>query len=422
MYSSGTAHSHYKQPTPAKIGFSARSYFHPLNTFLNKKLKSRGLLLMQLVLMIGLLATTSIQAAPFAYITNLNSGDLSVIDTATQSEVARVNMGADKPGTVAVHPDGKTVVVGLEQLGLAFFDTTSNSVTDFMSLPGGITSIKLSEDGNTAFVTHAGGRDLLSIVDLQTHAVIKEISMFDVFHISLSIDGSALYASSALGDFVARIDRSSYTVLDNLAVPGSPVYSVAHPSLNRLYVSSHSDDAITVIDTDGFSVVKTIAVGNEPNVMVLSPDGSKLYVACQRDENSLWVIDTETETVTAAIPGPGEGSVSTDILPDGSEIYISNWSDDSVSVIDSQSLEIIKTIPVGSNPFSPGRFIGGPVTTLNGVVKRLSTKRIECHNFSTGQTVHIHSVKGLDRWDCEAAGLIVNVGDKISIRITGKAQ
>ncbi len=49
-------------------------------------------------------------AAPFAYITNFNSGDVSVIDTATKAVVATVPVGSI-PFGVAVTPNGAFVYV-----------------------------------------------------------------------------------------------------------------------------------------------------------------------------------------------------------------------------------------------------------------------------------------------------------------------
>jgi YVTN family beta-propeller protein len=417
--------SYRNQKVTTKSVLPSFPLFYKLNRLPQFKFKWIGKVLVFIVLILQLFTTTSAHSAPFAYITNLLSDDLSIIDTATQTEVTRIAIG-NAPGPVAVHPDGQSVVVALEQDGLVIVDTVSHSITDFIPLPGAINGLTLSKDGNTAYVAHAGGQNQLTVVDLVALVVAETVTIFDVVQAVLSADGSELYASSYAGNFIARIDTSTYETLDTLTIAGSPVYSVVHPRLKRLYVSSHSvdgsGDAITVIDLESFSVINIIAVGNEPNVMVLHPDGSKLYVPCQRDAKSLWVIDTVTETVVATLEGPGEGSVSADVLKDGSAIYLSNWSDNSVSVIKSDTLSIVKTINVGSNPYPKGRFIGGPAASLGGVVDRMSVKKLTCHNISTGQTVQLIQEVGLYIWDCEAAGLVVNTGDKVSIRLKGEVQ
>ena len=65
-------------------------------------------------IVIGLTMALPVKAAPFAYITNNGSDTVSVIDTATNTVVDTVAVGAN-PFGVAVHPDGNTVYVANNQ-------------------------------------------------------------------------------------------------------------------------------------------------------------------------------------------------------------------------------------------------------------------------------------------------------------------
>jgi YVTN family beta-propeller protein len=101
---------------------------------------------------------------------------------------------------------------------------------------------------------------------------------------------------------------------------------------------------------------------------------TKTYVA-HPGENLVTVIDTATGTVARTVPvGAGPGRVA--ITRDGTRAYVTNGGSDSISVIDTASDAVIDTIPVGDNPsylaVTPdGRFLY--VMTEGGVVEVVDT-------------------------------------------------
>jgi YVTN family beta-propeller protein len=84
-------------------------------------------------------------------------------------------------------------------------------------------------------------------------------------------------------------------------------------------------------------------------------DGTSVYVTNQFS-NTVSVIDTVTNTVTATIP-VGAGPVGVAVTPDGSTVYVANFNqqggDSFVSVIDTATNTVTATIP-GFGPFGVG--------------------------------------------------------------------
>jgi len=80
-----------------------------------------------------------------------------------------------------------------------------------------------------------------------------------------------------------------------------------------------------------------------------TPDGSKVYVTNGAPLNTVSVIDTATNTVSATIPvGADPSGVA--VTPDGSKVYVGNFGSNTVSVIDTATNTVSATIPVGSAP------------------------------------------------------------------------
>ncbi len=67
------------------------------------------------------------------------------------------------------------------------------------------------------------------------------------------------------------------------------------------YITNYGSNTVSVIDTATNTVTATIPVGIDPYGVAVTPDGSKVYVA-NVGSNTVSVIDTATNTVTATIP------------------------------------------------------------------------------------------------------------------------
>jgi len=121
---------------------------------------------------------------------------------------------------------------------------------------------------------------------------------------------------------------------------------------------------------------------DEPGDVVTSPDGSTAYVTC-RNVDMLYVINTATDKITNKLslkdeaehpfgPAPGKMSIS----HDGTLLFVVNEMDESLTLIDTTSLTILTTLPLGDNFWAPpvfhsdgqyAYFISGPAPRLNKI-------------------------------------------------------
>ncbi len=128
------------------------------------------------------------------------------------------------------------------------------------------------------------------------------------------------------------------------------------------YITNRVSSTVSVINTATNTVIATIPIDNGspgpgpfpgPGGVAVSPDGSKVYIA-NIEFNTVSVIDTASNTVTATIP-VGVNPESVAVTPDSSKVYVTNGTSGStpgtVSVIDTATNTVISTIPAGVNPF-----------------------------------------------------------------------
>ncbi|MFD4673980.1 beta-propeller fold lactonase family protein [Lentzea sp. NPDC058450] len=135
------------------------------------------------------------------------------------------------------------------------------------------------------------------------------------------------------------------------AVTTALVVTPAHaaPAGRVLGYVANNGGGVSVIDTATNAVSTTIADGNgnSPYMAAVAFDGTRGYVT-NTVQNTLTVIDTPTNTVDKSIP-VGSHPAGVAVAPGGGFAYVTNYLDGTVSVVDTATLTVTATIAVGSN-------------------------------------------------------------------------
>ncbi len=95
--------------------------------------------------------------------------------------------------------------------------------------------------------------------------------------------------------------------------------------------------------------VQTVAVGAGPSGVAASSDGTRVYVT-NASGNSVSVIDTSTKLVIATIADVGNFPVALAVSPDDRWAYVANAYGGTVAVIDTTTNSVTATFDVGSAP------------------------------------------------------------------------
>ena len=125
-------------------------------------------------LCMGMDSSLLAQITQDAYVTNLVSGTVSVIDTSTQTVVSTINIGSYPEG-VAVTPDGRHAYVGnvgFEDMPsmVSVIDTATHTVVKAINT-GPSFGVAVAPDSLTAYVTNYPNTVL--VIDTAAQAVVK---------------------------------------------------------------------------------------------------------------------------------------------------------------------------------------------------------------------------------------------------------
>lgn len=161
------------------------------------------------------------------------------------------------------------------------------------------------------------------------------------------------FVSSQVGQKISIIDLWRGNVLREIPAAGLPTHVSVHPDGSRLFavVNSAVDlrvSGISVFEVATGEFVEFIPVGSMIHTMEISTDGSRLYVL-RANSAVITVVDTQSmEIVHTRQLSHSPSNVA--VSPDGRHIAVTLTQPDTVQIYDRDAQDLVMTLPVGDAP------------------------------------------------------------------------
>lgn len=305
--------------------------------------------------LVGLGQSRPAQANFYAYVFNVESGDVSIIDTEAQEVIVTVDVGLAIRWFSSRFFDGHRVwaVDGdMAKAEVVVFDPWTLKTLQRIPIGKGPSfSVELTPDLRFA-VAHASGSDEVVVIDAETHEIVRRIPVGDFpCDLTLSMDGGLAYEPDRDQDTVSVVDWQSGETLRTIALePASkPHMLTLSPDGKQLWVEERDASRLSVFDTDTAERIARLSSGKMPATNEFSPSG-KYTLVTHNGDNVVKVFETDTFDEVATIE-VGESPVNSAFLPDGRFVYVTNQKSGTVSIIDAERWTVVETLEVGENPF-----------------------------------------------------------------------
>jgi len=189
----------------------------------------------------------------------------------------------------------------------------------------------------------------VAAIDLQAESLTAVIPIADTGMLLSDAARARVYCATGYDAHVVVLDAEGDSIIASIPVGGPAQALSLNPGANLVYCATQNNDAVAVIDGATLRVVNIIPVGRDPAALFYNERRNKLYCANGYPDNTVTVIDCNTETPVATIDlTVTPSSLAYD--PVGDRLYCLSTRDNYVAVVDCRRDTMVKLVGVGYRP------------------------------------------------------------------------
>ncbi len=299
--------------------------------------------------------SVSAEAKTYAYVFNIGSGDVSIIDTEAQEVIVTVDVGLRIRWFASRFFDGKRVWAtdaDLKKAEVVVFDPwTLKTLKRILLGKGPSFGVELTPDHRFA-VAAVAGTDEVVVIDTGTYDIVRRIPTGKFpCDLTLSLDGRLAFEVDRDQDTLSVIDWQFEETVETISLAGGkkPHMLTLSPDGRRLWVQERATSKVSVFDAQTFERVARLPSAKGPATTEFSP--SRQYaITTHIDDQVVKVFESDTfrEVKTIEV---GQNPVNSVFRPEGQYVYVTNKASNTVSIIDTELWEVTKTLEVGKTPW-----------------------------------------------------------------------
>lgn len=209
------------------------------------------------------------------------SNNLSILNIETECIEKQISTGQKKSHLAVLHPSQPIAyITNMQSNSVSVIDLETNKVVKV--IPCGLTteSIAITPDGTEVWVTNKNGNSI-TVIDTVANEVIDTLPTGnEPLKIKFSIDGKFCLVANADDGNISVYDRYSKNQIKTIIIPGKntlverilyhtprPVNILMHPNGLYAFIANSNASKIEVIDMTSFEIVSTISTGKIPDAL-----------------------------------------------------------------------------------------------------------------------------------------------------------
>jgi YVTN family beta-propeller protein len=279
------------------------------------------------------------------YAVNEGTGFITVIDAATGA-MHTVQVGRE-PIAIAVNSATNRIYIANDgSASVSVIDGTNDTVIATVTSAPLPYTLAVDETTNTIYVTHTYSGSVTVIDGISNTA--RELKVGDADSIALDPRTGTVFLSTYEDPSIRFVNEATGAVTK--ASVGPHVWGMVfdQPS-GTLFLTHTAGAGIVALDVETHAV-RTLPVGSIPCALAINPVTRRLYVVNYGD-NTLSILDLQTRTTIATLPvGLHPQGLAVDSK--SNRIYVANVQGNSVTVIDGARNAVIGVRNAGSHPYA----------------------------------------------------------------------
>ncbi|HEU5462284.1 MAG TPA: beta-propeller fold lactonase family protein [Nitrososphaeraceae archaeon] len=207
-----------------------------------------------------------------------------------------------------------------------------------------------------------------SVWEITKKVALPEINMNNAHNMWTDKDQNLIYATQWFDNKTSIFDRNTGKLVKNIEVGDDPSHVMTSTKTDELMVALHGEQGVAVLSPKGESIKKIIPMqfaGQDPS----HPHGHWM----SGDDRYMVTPDefTGTATIYDMMEGnilgkvkTGHSPIAIGMTPDGSKSYVADLFDSTISVVDTTTATLIKTINLLENYDPISGNVSGPLGFL----------------------------------------------------------
>ncbi|MBI2909456.1 MAG: YncE family protein [Chloroflexi bacterium] len=292
------------------------------------------------------------------YVANQGSDSLTVINTDTRAFVKTIVLGTFDPGLALDATNGRLYAANFPADAVSVIALAGRTVeTSWLSGPGPWAVAVDPAVKQLYSLNYEEGT--MSILDTTTGQVKGKVNVGPLpLAVTVNPATRMVYVTSTSNNTLTVLNGATNSVAATLTLGSKPVGIAIDQTAGRIYVANQLAGTISVIDAAANVVIATWTLPTGFNNvwgLAVDPTLRRLYATLPPnligDFTGLAVLNADTGALITQIPTPGRAALVA-VNPVTHQVFMTDSSNNTVSIIDGASNTTVATVTVGNSPNS----------------------------------------------------------------------
>ena len=262
------------------------------------------------------------------YVANAGSGDVSVIDGATD-RVVKTLPGEQHPYAIAFNSAlHRAYVTNTYSNKVTMVDTATNGVEQ---LPVGSKDYVETDARRKRAFFISYEDPTLTMLDATNTVHHEDLGLSHPWGLAVDEQRGIVYVTEIGKDTLLAYHEENGK-MDKVPTGAMPDAVAVDEAANRIYVTNYVGDSVTIVDGATMKPVATVPAGHHPQAVAVDGRRHRIFVANTHSNNAT-VIDGATNRALATIPA-GTNPYAIAIDPDSGDAYVANYGPQPATKLD----------------------------------------------------------------------------------------